>query len=288
MIPQKFIIAVSGGVDSIVLLHILLQRKPDNVTYIVAHFDHGMRLDSHEDAALVQSIAEKLQVSFELGQGDLGSAASEEQARDARYKFLRSVKDKYKAEKVITAHHQDDFIETILMNLLRGTSPRGLNPMQGNADILRPLINRSKESLYAYAKENDLNWKEDPSNTDEKYTRNYVRTNITTKLSTADKDMLIATSRKIDDLYQDIDNRIQYLLPPKNVLYRSTFVTYSYAVQRELFRAWLLRSGLVDIDRKLIERLVIACKTLPIGKKIDVDGRLWLLSEKENILLVSK
>jgi tRNA(Ile)-lysidine synthase len=288
MIPQKFIIAVSGGVDSIVLLHILLQRKPDNVTYIVAHFDHGMRLDSHEDAALVQSIAEKLQVSFELGQGDLGSAASEEQARDARYKFLRSVKDKYKAEKVITAHHQDDFIETILMNLLRGTSPRGLNPMQGNADILRPLINRSKESLYAYAKENDLNWKEDPSNTDEKYTRNYVRTNITTKLSTADKDMLIATSRKIDDLYQDIDNRIQYLLPPKNVLYRSTFVTYSYAVQRELLRAWLLRSGLVDIDRKLIERLVIACKTLPIGKKIDVDGRLWLLSEKENILLVSK
>jgi tRNA(Ile)-lysidine synthase len=288
MIPQKFIIAVSGGVDSIVLLHILLQRKPDNVTYIVAHFDHGMRLDSHEDAALVQSIAEKLQVSFELGQGDLGSAASEEQARDARYKFLRSVKDKYKAEKVITAHHQDDFIETILMNLLRGTSPRGLNPMQGNADILRPLINRSKESLYAYAKENDLNWKEDPSNTDEKYTRNYVRTNIATKLSSADKDMLIATSRKIDDLYQDIDNRIQYLLPPKNVLYRSTFVTYSYAVQRELLRAWLLRSGLVDIDRKLIERLVIACKTLPIGKKIDVDGRLWLLSEKENILLVSK
>jgi tRNA(Ile)-lysidine synthase len=288
MIPQKFIIAVSGGVDSIVLLHILLQRKPDNVTYIVAHFDHGMRPDSHEDAALVQSIAEKLQVSFEIGQGDLGSTASEEQARDARYSFLREIKDKYSAEKVITAHHQDDFIETILMNLLRGTSPRGLNPMQGHADILRPLINRSKESLYAYAKENNLNWKEDPSNTDEKYARNYVRTNIATKLSITDKHTLVATSRKIDDLYQDIDARIQYLLPPKNILFRSTFVTFSYAVQRELLRAWLLRSGLVDIDRKLIERLVIACKTLPIGKKIDVDGRLWLVSEKENVLLVSK
>jgi tRNA(Ile)-lysidine synthetase-like protein len=288
MIPQKFIVAVSGGVDSVVLLHILMHRKPDNVTYIVAHFDHGMREDSHKDAEFVALIAKNLQLAFESGAGKLGANASEEQARNARYAFLRRIKDKYQAEKVITAHHQDDLIETIIMNMLRGTSPRGLNPMQGQTDILRPLMNRSKDSMYAYAKTNKLTWREDPSNSDEKYMRNHVRTNLASKLSASNKETFVATSRKINDLYQDIDARIDYLLPSKNVLYRPSFVVFSYAVQRELIRAWLQRSGLQDIDRKLIERLVIACKTLPIGKKIDVDGRLWLTSEKENILLVSK
>ena len=110
MIPQKFIIAVSGGVDSVVLLHMLMAKKPDTITYIVAHFDHGIRDDSHDDAAFVAQLASNSHLTFELGEGSLGSEASEDLARVARYKYLRSIKDKYQAEKIITAHHQDDFL----------------------------------------------------------------------------------------------------------------------------------------------------------------------------------
>ena len=279
MIPQKFIIAVSGGVDSVVLLHMLMAKKPDTITYIVAHFDHGIRDDSHDDAAFVAQLASNSHLTFELGEGSLGSEASEDLARVARYKYLRSIKDKYQAEKIITAHHQDDFLETIVLNLLRGTGPRGLNPMQGQNDILRPLMNKNKLDILSYAKEHKLDWREDPTNTDDKYLRNYVRKNVMPKLA-SERQTLLETARKMDDVYADVDQRIQHMLPSKNILSRVRFVQYSYCVQREIMRAWLLR--------QLIERLTVACKTLPMSKKIDVNGVLWLVSEKENLLLVSK
>jgi len=287
MIPQKYIIAVSGGVDSVVLLHKLIAKKPDTMTYIVAHFDHGIRADSSEDAEFVASIAKKSQLTYELGEGKLGIDASEEQARIARYAFLREIKEKYKAEKIITAHHQDDFLETIVMNMLRGTGPRGLNPMQGQNDLIRPLMNKTKQDILDYAAEHKLEWREDPSNQDEKFMRNYVRAKIMPRIS-EHRAALVTNAQKVEELYQDIDIRIQHLLPSKNILNRSRFVLYSYSVQRELIRAWLLRCGVEEISRQLIERVCIACKTLPHGKKIDIGTHLWLLSEKDNVLIVSK
>jgi len=287
MIPQKYIIAVSGGVDSVVLLHKLMAKKPDTITYIVAHFDHGIRNDSFKDAQFVESIAKKSQLVFELGEGKLGSAASEEQARIARYEFLREIKEKYKAEKIITAHHQDDFLETIVMNMLRGTGPRGLNPMQGQADLVRPLMNKTKQDILEYVKAHKLEWREDPSNEDNKYMRNYVRMKIMPEIN-EHRDTLLASARRVEELYEDIDIRIQHLLPPKNILNRSRFILYSYSVQREVIRAWLLRCGVEEISRQLIERVCVACKTLPRGKRIDAGTHLWLLSEKDNVLIVSK
>lgn len=287
MIPQKFIVAVSGGVDSIVLLHMLMERKPDNVTYIVAHFDHGIRSDSSKDADFVALLAKNLQLALELGEGRLGPDASEDQARQARYTFLRGVKDTYGAEKIITAHHQDDFLETIVMNILRGTSPRGLNPMQGQTDILRPLMNKTKQNIIDYANQHELQWREDPSNTDEKYMRNYVRSTIMPILE-EHRGSFIAYAKQVGEIYEDVDSRIQLLLPSKNILNRSRFVGCSYNVQREIIRAWLMRCGIENIDKQLIERVSIACKTMPHKKKIDIDAHLWLCSEKDNILIVSK
>ncbi|HEX6258362.1 MAG TPA: tRNA lysidine(34) synthetase TilS, partial [Candidatus Saccharimonadales bacterium] len=118
-----YVVAVSGGVDSIVLLDMLAGQA--GLELIVAHFDHGIRQDSTEDAEFVRAAAQRYSLPFELGQATLGPGASEEAARTARYSFLRSIAKKYQA-RIVTAHHADDVIETIAINVARGTGWRGL------------------------------------------------------------------------------------------------------------------------------------------------------------------
>lgn len=282
-----FVVAVSGGVDSIALLHMLAVRKAKNVDLIVAHFDHGIRSDSIQDLELVRSLASKYKLPFESAKGELGPDCSEAEARQARYSFLRSVRDKYKAEKIVTAHHQDDILETMIINILRGTGPRGLAVMNDDREILRPLIGKKKSELIEYAKTNSLEWHEDTTNTDERYLRNYVRANIMPKLESG-REQLIEINKKTNALYHDIDLRVENILYGQKVLYRPKFIYFPYSVQREIMRQFLINKGINEITKAVIQKAVIAAKTLPIGKKIDIDGKYWLISEKNNVIITSK
>src|SRR3989344_5293986 len=115
---MNYIVAVSGGVDSVVLLDMLIKQKEHNL--VVAHFDHGIRVDSDADARFVWELAKKYELSFEVRREELGDAASENTARSHRYAFLRDIAKKYSAT-IVTAHHADDVVETIAINLTRGT-----------------------------------------------------------------------------------------------------------------------------------------------------------------------
>src|SRR5438132_889977 len=121
--PGTYIVAVSGGVDSMVLLD-LLRTKPE-LKLIVAHYDHGMRPNSTADRQLVQAVSKHHGLTFIYDQGKLGNA-SEATARRARYDFLHQVREASQARAIITAHHQDDLLETAILNILRGTGRRGL------------------------------------------------------------------------------------------------------------------------------------------------------------------
>lgn len=287
MYSYKYVVAVSGGVDSVVLLHMLASRKSENVSYIVAHFDHGIRPDSAEDYVFVESLAKQYGYFFEGTHANLGEKTSEAQAREARYEYLREIAKKHKAEKIITAHHQDDVLETMIINIVRGTSPRGLAPMQGQHDVLRPLIHKQKTELLTYAKEHNLQWREDSTNTDERFLRNYIRLNVMPLLETRRRDLLHINSN-IEKLYHDIDLRIANVLYGQHVLSRTKFIYFPYRVQLEITRAWLVQKGIRELDRKIIDRVTLAIKTLPIGKKIDIDSHHWLVSEKQNVLISSK
>jgi tRNA(Ile)-lysidine synthase len=122
--PGRYVIAVSGGVDSVALLHALTKRPA--LDMIVAHFDHGIRPESAQDAAFVRTLAESYGLPFVTDRVELGPDASEASARQARYSFLRTLQRQYDATSIITAHHQDDLLETAIINLLRGTGRRGL------------------------------------------------------------------------------------------------------------------------------------------------------------------
>lgn len=165
-----YVVAVSGGVDSIVLLHMLTQTSDHKI--IVAHFDHGIRDDSAEDASFVGSLATEYGFTFESTREELGPHASEETARNRRYTFLRLVAKKYEG-RIVTAHHGDDAIETIAINLHRGTGWRGLAVL--DSDIVRPLLLHSKAKLIEYAQQRNLIWHEDSTNATTVYLRNRLR-----------------------------------------------------------------------------------------------------------------
>ncbi len=167
---MKYIVAVSGGVDSVVLLDIM--RKAPQHEIIVAHFDHGIREDSARDAQFVQALARKHGYHFETLREELGETASEALARERRYAFLRALAKKHDA-RIITAHHLDDLVETVTINLQRGTGWRGLAAL--DSDIVRPLIDMPKEDIIAYAKGNKLIWREDSTNASDAYLRNRIR-----------------------------------------------------------------------------------------------------------------
>lgn len=167
---DKYVVAVSGGVDSVVLLDMLVNNE-----LIVAHFDHGIRTDSAKDAVFVAELAKKYNLPFETKREELGSETSEEKARDRRYEFLRKVAKKHSA-KLITAHHADDVVESIAINLSRGTGWRGLAVL--DSDVVRPLTEMTKSEIISYAKKHKLTWREDSTNKSDKYLRNRIRRKI--------------------------------------------------------------------------------------------------------------
>ncbi len=274
----KYVIAVSGGVDSMVLLD-LLAVKP-GIELIVAHFDHGIRENSFKDEKLVSKTAKNHSLSYEHGQGNLGANASEEAARNARYDFLYRVREKHQAKSVITAHHQGDLIETALINLLRGTGSRGLHSMIENQLVLRPMLNNTKKQILDYAANNNIEWHEDATNSDEKYLRNYIRKNIIPKLSDQDEQELLnlinknlASYKEIKLLVDEINN---LLLKDDNTLDRQAFVALPVDVEGELMINWLRNFGVQDIDRQTIERLIVKIKTAKAGTKHNIKKNVHL------------
>jgi tRNA(Ile)-lysidine synthetase-like protein len=167
---MKYVVAVSGGVDSMVLLDKMVRAGAGEL--VVAHFDHGIRDDSFIDAAFVRQVAEGHGLVFETLREVLGPQASEALARERRYAFLRDVAKKHNAQ-IVTAHHIDDLVETVAINLTRGTGWRGLAAL--DSDITRPLIDTEKATLIDYANKRKLAWREDSTNADSQYLRNRLR-----------------------------------------------------------------------------------------------------------------
>lgn len=172
------VVAVSGGVDSVVLLHKLL-GVGDKL--VVAHVDHGIRDDSGDDARFVEGLAKLYGLEFEDLKLSLGPNASEDLARQKRYDFLLDVAKRHNGI-LVTAHHGDDLVETVVINLRRGTGWRGLAVMnRGNVE--RPLVGLSKDQIYEYALLNNLEYVEDKTNRDLRYLRNKIRSQLKSRLN---------------------------------------------------------------------------------------------------------
>jgi len=190
---QKVLVGFSGGADSTALLHLSLAVK-DKLGLVVAaaHLDHGLRdREAQRDRIATGKAAKEAGVRFYWDKVDCPALARreglspEEAAREARYDFLKRMREQIGADYILTGHTADDQAEAVLLNLLRGAGPRGLSgiPPVREGYILRPLLPFWREELTAYLTARGLTWVEDSSNQDRRLTRNRVRHELLPRLA---------------------------------------------------------------------------------------------------------
>jgi tRNA(Ile)-lysidine synthetase-like protein len=287
--PGLYVVAVSGGIDSVVLLHIL--KSQPGLELVVAHYDHGIRKDSAEDRQLVERLAHGYELAFIYEEGNLGSAASEEQARNARYDFLRRARAARGARAIITAHHHDDVLETAVHNISRGTGLTGLASLNSTADIVRPLTHATKQQIKNYALEHNLEWREDNTNANDSFRRNYIRHKILPRFTLEDKRQLserIQAGRELNTQINVIITDFLSTNTQDGALRRHPFIMLDHASAREVMAAWLRLHDIRDFDKKTIERLTHAAKTYQAGKRADVNGTWFIDVKKQYLALASQ
>ena len=184
------IAAISGGPDSMLLVHILnkLKRKL-NISIVVAHVHHNLRKESDEEAIMVENYCTKNNLIFELYKIEEypDNKFSEVVARKLRYEFFDKLIKKYNSKYLFTAHHGDDLIETVLMRISRGSSLKGyagfevINKDRGY-NIVRPLVYLTKKEIEEYLDKKQIEYAVDKTNKSNKYTRNRYRNNILPEL----------------------------------------------------------------------------------------------------------
>jgi len=180
---EKVILAISGGVDSVVLLHLL---QDIDVKITCAHVNYNLRgSESDKDELFVKSLCKKLAIPLEILSVDTKSIAkkkrkgTQEVAREIRYEWFDKLRSKLNGSKIITAHHKDDSVETFFINLIRGTGTKGLTGIHKNRnDICRPLLFTSKLKIRNFAQEEGIEFRQDLSNFEDKYLRNNLRNRI--------------------------------------------------------------------------------------------------------------
>lgn len=171
------LVAFSGGPDSTALLDLLRRSAGDrDLSLLAAHFDHGVRPDSRQEARRVADRAREMGVEARVGRTGQGRGSGHDELRRRRYRFLRRIAREAGADRIATGHQADDQAETVLFRLLRGTGLRGLGGIPERRDgIVRPLLPFRGRELLAYLAERGLPWSRDPANRDPSYARSRIR-----------------------------------------------------------------------------------------------------------------
>jgi tRNA(Ile)-lysidine synthase len=223
---EKWVVGVSGGPDSLALLHILRQIVgPERL--VAAHLNHNLRPDAAADAQFVAETAAAWQIPFTLQSHDVAALAREAglslevAGRQARYTFLANLAHQVGTRLIAVGHHADDQVETLLLHLLRGTGLRGLRGMQpirllpADPDclLLRPLLYTSRAEIEAYCRDQQLQPRHDATNTDTRFRRNWVRHELLPQLVAFNPqikrnlqqlaDMVAANMEILDDRFID-------------------------------------------------------------------------------------
>lgn len=273
---KRLLLAVSGGLDSICLAHYFICNKEAfGIEWLgIAHVHHGLREGTADrDAAFVEAFAKTHNIPFFLKKLD-GEALKnaegslEENARDARYKALQEAAEN--CDVIVIAHHAGDQAETMYMRLRRGTTLAGLRGIQEVRDnIYRPFLNVTREELLAYARENNLEWCEDESNSDVKFARNKVRHEFLPQLEKecpGASMQLCRITQLADKAYakviEECDAMFQETLPLKQVQGQGDTTPFSH----------LTPHTIIALNKKALRKILLAHE----GADLSEMFRLWL------------
>ena len=306
---DKIAIALSGGVDSIVLFHLLVTEYKDSYKELVVfHINHGLREESYEEAEFVEKFVKDFDVKFykeELNMSDIerDSHTSEEMlARELRYQAFNKMAKLEGVTKLLTAHHKNDQVENILMRILTGRSiDHSLAICEevemAGLTIYRPLLNSLKAELEEYAKENNLHYYVDATNFDTDYTRNNIRHNIVPLLNDINSgsfDNLI----NFANYYQNINNNLKkaILSNKDNYIFsrdedKISLVKDKFLELNEEEMYFLLKDiitnelGIFDVKQKAIFDVVSSLKKNTGNKSYDLKNNLKIISQYETLYI---
>lgn len=282
---MKLILAVSGGVDSMALLAMYAHAD-----IIVAHIDHGTRKSSANDADFVRRKCQELGVKFYETKLELGEGVSEELARKKRYEFLKTIQEK-ESGTLCTAHHLDDVLESIAINLIRGTGWRGLTPFYGD-ELVRPFIISKmwKRDVLKFAGEQKICFRQDPTNYETNYLRNRVREKMVVLDERARVD-IIELFEKQNKLRGKIEKLVTELAKQtvvgKNFHKKHLFLTADEKVAIEVLREICLMHG-YSLTRKQLVDFLAAIKTYAPHKKFNLPKNHFVTILKNYIMFEEK
>ncbi|MBP6576455.1 MAG: tRNA lysidine(34) synthetase TilS [Chryseobacterium sp.] len=234
---KTYLLAVSGGVDSMVLADLF---QVSGLKFQVAHINYHLRNeDSNLDQKLVSDFCERYQIPFHLYEVSAEDQKPENSiqnwARELRYQFFRKIQKEQNLEYLVTAHHLNDQLETFIINLSKASGIKGLSGIPANDNnIIRPLLNFSKEEIYEFAEENNVEFREDKSNQKTDYLRNKVRHNVVPELEKINDDFLQNFSKSMEILNQTKDV-LNDLINEKITGFKTNIETGQTIIDKEKF-----------------------------------------------------
>ena len=213
------LLAYSGGADSSALLHLLYtDAKTQGFKLHAAHFNHGIRGDEADrDAEFCKCTCDNLGIPFHLGGADIPSLAKangnsiETEAREQRYAFFKKIMRENGIPILVTAHHAEDQIESIMLHILRGSGISGLcgmadcRPFENEFSLVRPLLKTGKEDILSYCADNNIEFVTDSTNTDTNYARNFIRAELTPKMRELQPNLAKVFERLSESAYETND-----------------------------------------------------------------------------------
>ncbi len=288
------VLAVSGGIDSMVLLHAMARAARTRIA-CVATFDHGTGGAATRAAEHVRSVSERLGIPVSVARADeaLDVREGHEAAwRTARYAFLRRTAAQHDAV-LVTAHTRDDQLETVLMRILRGSGARGLAGLYAQSDVLRPFVSVRRADIEAFATRHAVDWLEDPSNASVLHFRNRVRRDLLPALRRARpglEDELLALAQRAADWRIELDTFAQDHVAAQRVhggrlvVRRRELAGYDEDSLAVLWASIASRAGLA-LDRRGTRRVAAFTSTGPTSGGVPLAGGWCLDATPDSYIL---
>lgn len=295
----SLVVAVSGGIDSITLLHLLYDLKDElKLGLTVAHLDHDLRGSaSKRDADFVRKTAEKLGLPSIVEKRDVEEltdpgSSLEEAARKVRYDFLEDVKGKEAADYVALGHNRDDQVETVLMHLIQGSGLRGLGGMDPVRDFyVRPLLNTSRREIRDYAEANGLDYRRDETNRDTGYLRNRIRHELLPELEENYNPRIRKKIQELSTLASEahsfIQKKVTDELEELDVERKDDEISFQREgiqqlhpyLKKAVLRRLILeaRGNLKDVTSSHVRKIIDQLEKNPTGAQLDLPGITFIL-----------
>ncbi len=261
----SIILACSGGPDSMCLLSLLLSLKKEfNLKIICAHVNHKKRIESEEEEEFLRKYCEENQLTFELFVLKEYKDNFQENARDQRYEFLNKLQQKYNASAILTAHHGDDLIETVLMRITRGSNLSGYAGLKmvyvnETHKILKPLLLVDKNEVIKYNQEKNVPYRLDKSNESDDYTRNRYRKHMLPFLKKESNKIHLkyySFSEKLNEYDQFVKNYVE----KSSIILDDKIDLIKYNLESEFIKNRVLETYISNIQKT--EKFNVSDQTL--------------------------